>query len=77
MRPLSTIGTALSRWARNGGVQATVQYSGRFRATVDNIGCALNWMSRGYQYDNRTFFQRMTDKNARYFWRMAVKTATN
>ena len=34
------------------------------------IGLALGWMSLGY-FDDRTFWQRMTDKNARYFWRRA------
>jgi len=41
------------------------------------IGIALGWMSRGYQYDTRTCFQRMTDRNARYFWLRALGVSHN
>jgi len=73
-RPLRSIGQFLSTWARGKSVQTTVRYSGRIRTAVDYIGVALGWMSRGYQYDTRTFMQRMG--SGRYFWLMALAVLT-
>lgn len=72
-RPLKTVGNAMSKWARRDNVQTTVQHSGRIRAAVDSFGIALGWMGRGYQYDERTLWQRLTDKSARYHFRAAVR----
>jgi len=69
MRPLSLIGNTLSNFARNGNIQPTT----RIKRVIDNIGIALKWTSHGYQYDNRTFWQRITDKNAVYYWKQSVK----
>lgn len=74
MRPLKAIGNFLSKWARKGNVQTTVRYSGRIRAAVDHIGIALAWMGKGYQYDDRTFVQRM--KAGNYYWMMAFAVLT-
>ena len=70
-RPLKLAGQALSRWARRGNVQTTVEYSGRVRTAINNAGIALQWMSRGYQYDDRPLCQRVRAGN--YYWRAAAR----
>ncbi len=70
-RPLKAAGLALSRWARGTNVQTTVAHSGRIRTAIDNVGIALQWMSRGYQYDTRSFAQRMRAGN--WYWRRAAR----
>ncbi len=71
IRPLNTIGRAMSRWARRGAIQTTVEFHGRLRTAIDQAGIALSWMSRGYQYDTRNLRQRMVAGN--YYWSRAFR----
>lgn len=72
-RPLKTIGNALCLWAKRGEQYSytSVKYSGRIRHAANQVGIALGWMSRGYQYDDRSFAQRMRAGN--WYWRAAAR----
>lgn len=67
--PKPSLATRVSRWARAGGVQTTVEFSGRFRTVVDLCAIAIGWMSKGGAYDNRTLRERMRAGN--WYWRAA------
>ncbi len=64
---LKVTGQTMSKWAQQGNVQAT----GRVRAAVENAGIALQWMSKGGPYDNRSLVQRMSAGN--WYWRQAFR----
>lgn len=70
-RPLKAIGRALSAWARRGNCQTTVAHSGRVRAAADHAGIAMQWMGKGYQYDQRTWRERLCAGN--FYWRAAAR----
>ena len=61
IRPLRSLGLAISRAARGNRVQ-----SSGVRGCVDSFGMSLSAVSKGYQFDTRTMWQRLTDKGARY-----------
>lgn len=62
--------TRISKWARQGGVQTTVQHHGRLLTALDNACIALSWMSRGGQYDDRNLRARLVAGN--FYWKAAA-----
>jgi hypothetical protein len=46
-------------------------YPTGFRRRVQHFAIALGWMSKGYQYDDRTLRQRLTNRSARYHFAIA------
>lgn len=66
-RPLKAIGLCISNWAR--GFRPS--YPQGWRGRVESFGMALTAMSKGYQYDKRTWLQRLTDSGARYHFSRA------
>lgn len=70
---VTSLTTRISLWARQGGVQTNVAYSGRVRTVIDNCCIALGWMSKGGLYDNRTLRKRLCAGN--YYWKAAIRAA--
>jgi hypothetical protein len=61
----------ISLWARDGGVQTNVCHQGRFRTVVDHCCIAIQWMSKGGPYDDRTLRQRLVAGN--FYWKAAAR----